>query len=559
MSETLTLHLTMIINVTKSDGPGRRYAIWLKEQAPSVLDSLCTDIIMPIHEITQALSRLSTEIEGVTILGDTTFKQADTLAELGREIKGLGLSLMVYSTETYQELRSAAVEHKGIRMLLMHTDILVAGQYLPQLPDHSRPWVGSTNQSIHFLSDRYHIKSANLLGTDSVEIRLSQTDESLTISMSGRPHHHSENYPTDIGHELSLELSHLLGKQWVDDLLHGAVPTISRQAVWLRDHRYWALVLDQCRARCIKWTLEQSNDVTLPRRLDEDIRDLHFLDLKLKSMPLGFGHTTEAIFSGPKYWGETIRVWSKNNSKPQSKSRLKKQRKEDELGDWLLIASLFYKLTRPKVLGWICTEVLQKRKSDRDLFISWLIDQSPFAALLRPRLGVKVLCDSDEELRIENFDALLELVTPNLDRHWTHPSLIERVPEGYLSGDSWAHLLAIVKLNNWAAHNRLYALGEACIKTVATLFQDVEPAVYFKGPAKSLKALDQLRQDRISIITLAQAWSTHIEEAQCFDYGEEGYLEAQRMLRYAERWRTLNDPLKPHIMYSETMLGMESN
>jgi anaerobic ribonucleoside-triphosphate reductase activating protein len=38
---------------------------------------------------------------------------------------------------------------------LFNTDVLVDGQYEANLPDHSRLWIGSTNQQYHYLSSRY--------------------------------------------------------------------------------------------------------------------------------------------------------------------------------------------------------------------------------------------------------------------------------------------------------------------------------------------------------------------------------------------------------------------
>jgi anaerobic ribonucleoside-triphosphate reductase activating protein len=39
--------------------------------------------------------------------------------------------------------------------LLAFTDILVDGPYIRELPDNERRWIGSQNQRIHFLTDRY--------------------------------------------------------------------------------------------------------------------------------------------------------------------------------------------------------------------------------------------------------------------------------------------------------------------------------------------------------------------------------------------------------------------
>jgi anaerobic ribonucleoside-triphosphate reductase activating protein len=43
----------------------------------------------------------------------------------------------------------------GCDALLSTTDLLIDGPYIRELPDETRPWVGSANQRFHFLTDRY--------------------------------------------------------------------------------------------------------------------------------------------------------------------------------------------------------------------------------------------------------------------------------------------------------------------------------------------------------------------------------------------------------------------
>jgi len=54
-----------------------------------------------------------------------------------------------YTIEQARELPDPAVAE-----LLEHTDILVDGPYDRERPDTQRRWIGSTNQRIHFLTDR---------------------------------------------------------------------------------------------------------------------------------------------------------------------------------------------------------------------------------------------------------------------------------------------------------------------------------------------------------------------------------------------------------------------
>lgn len=95
------------------------------------------------------------KIEGITISGGEPFLQAQALAEtisLVRKEKDLGV--IVYSGFTYGQLVERAAEDSGTDALLKCTDILIDGPYRKELDDN-RPYVGSSNQNILLLTDRY--------------------------------------------------------------------------------------------------------------------------------------------------------------------------------------------------------------------------------------------------------------------------------------------------------------------------------------------------------------------------------------------------------------------
>jgi anaerobic ribonucleoside-triphosphate reductase activating protein len=67
--------------------------------------------------------------------------------------------------------------------LLAHTDILVDGPYVRELPDTTRRWIGSTNQQIHFLSDRYRADDPCWNERNTLEIRVRGAE----VSVNGFP------------------------------------------------------------------------------------------------------------------------------------------------------------------------------------------------------------------------------------------------------------------------------------------------------------------------------------------------------------------------------------
>lgn len=554
MSDSVFVYLSHIIQLTQTEGPGNRFAIWTSKvqvPEPDRISRIYTHIL-DLEQLCSLVQDVSHTIEGITILGERPFDQSAFLAEFARVIKSIGLNLMTHSERTLQELKSLAVVDKGVRMLLNHTDILVAGRYITKQLDDSRPWVGSKNRQSYLLNTDHYTQDVLKTNQQSIELRLMNEGDSKVGYINGRPQHKSHSESFIFGRYLSLGLKHIMGKQWIDDLFHCEIPTIQYEGDWCRDEQYWLVVLAKCRHRCLKWMTQQSSDVLLPRRVGDGVRDVHLLDFELYSVPLVFGGVTEVIFRGPKVWGKAIKSWSE-------RYRLSPNKIENDhydLGDWILLASFFHKFTRPKMLRWICTEVLQKHSTDRDFFITWMINQSPLVGLLEPRLGIDVLLHLDAQ--IKTLSKVIDLISPKLPSYWLHSSLIVRVAESYLSGDSWRHLKSICKLNEWAVQHRFYSLGEACIKTISELFKDVDPEVYFKGTAPSVEALESLREERFEIINLAHAWSDLIVFARGCTYADESYQEAQLILRYAQRWKALIEPLNVHLVYSETLLRADS-
>jgi anaerobic ribonucleoside-triphosphate reductase activating protein len=125
-------------------------------------------------------------IEGVTFLGGEPFDQAAALGELAALVRLKGLSVMTFSGYTLQQLQDKA--DRGIDHLLAETDLLVDGPFIQARYTTTHPWIGSDNQTIHFLTDRYaHLASESppLRQANSVEIRLTVNGE---LSLNGFAH-----------------------------------------------------------------------------------------------------------------------------------------------------------------------------------------------------------------------------------------------------------------------------------------------------------------------------------------------------------------------------------
>lgn len=155
-------------------GPGKRFVIWTQGcsiQCPGCWNTefwgFDKGVEVPVGDILLQVKAVLNEVEGVTVLGGEPFDQASELLQLLAGIQGLGLSVMVYSGYTKEELE--AVGSSGI---LTYVDILVDGRYEHRLRNTGLRWRGSENQRVLFLSDRY--RGIDLGGRQEIEIVLSE-------------------------------------------------------------------------------------------------------------------------------------------------------------------------------------------------------------------------------------------------------------------------------------------------------------------------------------------------------------------------------------------------
>lgn len=168
------------LDVTEAEGPGRRAALWVQGCQflcpgccnPNFLRIAPREIVSSDSLIQRLKEAQATHgIEGLTMLGGEPMLQAKGLAVLAAGAHELGLSVMVFTGYTIEDLRAEPLP--GSEALLGRTDVLVDGRYLKDEPEMLRSWVGSTNQRFHYLSDRYDssIEQTNT-GRQRIEIRL---------------------------------------------------------------------------------------------------------------------------------------------------------------------------------------------------------------------------------------------------------------------------------------------------------------------------------------------------------------------------------------------------
>ena len=185
----LTLQVAQIVPCTEAEGPGRRFALWF-QGCPLRCPGCCNPEFIPFAggeamSLADVLRQLDDArgqgVEGITLLGGEPLAHAAGSAALARAARERGLTVMVFSGYTIEDARAKG--DPDIDAVLAHTDILVDGPYLRERPDTTRRWIGSTNQRIHFLSDRYRADDPCWRERNTLEIRVRGGE----VSVNGFP------------------------------------------------------------------------------------------------------------------------------------------------------------------------------------------------------------------------------------------------------------------------------------------------------------------------------------------------------------------------------------
>jgi anaerobic ribonucleoside-triphosphate reductase activating protein len=185
----VVVQVAQIVPSTEAEGPGKRFALWF-QGCPLRCPGCCNPEFIPFAggeamPLAALLAQLDEAcgqgIEGITLLGGEPLAHAAAAAALAIATRRRGLTVMVFSGYTIEEAR--AKSDPAVDVLLAHTDILVDGPYVRELPDTARRWVGSTNQRIHFLSDRYRADDPCWRERNTLEIRVRGPE----VSVNGFP------------------------------------------------------------------------------------------------------------------------------------------------------------------------------------------------------------------------------------------------------------------------------------------------------------------------------------------------------------------------------------
>ncbi len=186
----MTLQVAASVACTQSEGPFRRYALWV-QGCTLACRGCCNPELFPaaggqrwqISALVEALtaSRAAHAIEGLTVLGGEPSEQLAGVTALCNAAQAHGLGVIVFSGRTLAELTALP----GGPALLAAVDTLVDGRFdaARREPADGRRFIGSANQRLVHRTDRY-ADPALWRGSGGVELQVAADGG---ISLHGAP------------------------------------------------------------------------------------------------------------------------------------------------------------------------------------------------------------------------------------------------------------------------------------------------------------------------------------------------------------------------------------
>ena len=157
----LLLNVSSTMSRSRANGPGVRAVIWVQGctigcagcySAPTHPHS--SNSLVEPSEVVEWIRSIP-DIEGITISGGEPFEQAAVLVDIIGRMKRVRpeLTVFIFSGHEYQTLLQS--EEKSVRELIQHSDMLSTGPYIAKLRDQALLWRGSSNQELHYITQRY--------------------------------------------------------------------------------------------------------------------------------------------------------------------------------------------------------------------------------------------------------------------------------------------------------------------------------------------------------------------------------------------------------------------
>lgn len=152
------IRLAKFLAGSRANGPGLRDVFWTAGcsiHCPGCINPHLLDarggVDVPLAEIEEVIDSRRDAIEGITFSGGEPADQPTAVAHLARFARSRGLSVVLFTGRTLEE----CMQHRGRRELIAACDLVLAGPYDRNAAQRTAPLLGSANQRIHFVTQRY--------------------------------------------------------------------------------------------------------------------------------------------------------------------------------------------------------------------------------------------------------------------------------------------------------------------------------------------------------------------------------------------------------------------
>ena len=152
------MRVAQIVERTEVEGPGLRTAIWVQGCTLNC-PGCCNQEFLPhgggshweVKELAEYCAQIS-EVEGITLLGGEPLQQPEEVKLFLQELREIcGHSVMLFSGYTWKYIKKQPLHSEIVSMC----DLVVAGPFIQKYTPTTRRWIGSENQTIHFITERY--------------------------------------------------------------------------------------------------------------------------------------------------------------------------------------------------------------------------------------------------------------------------------------------------------------------------------------------------------------------------------------------------------------------
>lgn len=184
------LNIMGYVDESEVNGPGSRAVIWVQgclRECPGCFNpaSWAFEInqLITVDALVQQILRNPSN-QGVTFSGGEPCWQAPALAEVARQVKAAGLSVMSFTGFTWEQLQLSQAP-AGAQDLLEQLDILVDGAYVEALAIHSPDsLVSSSNQRVHVFNPAFQDQLS--WASDQMEIHILKDGSRIITGYRGQ-------------------------------------------------------------------------------------------------------------------------------------------------------------------------------------------------------------------------------------------------------------------------------------------------------------------------------------------------------------------------------------